>query len=162
MHLSVEELIHYTDEERARWERWFHENGAELLAMPIVGDRETTVGALILHIFGPELRYVQRLKEETPTEYRGRPVNRIEEIFGFGMESRKALRAYVRDAKPEEWFRMFEFEIGLRPCRASARKIVLHMLLHEIRHWAQVARIMRERGFEPPGEHDLLFSSALI
>ena len=48
MHLSVEELLYYTDEERTRWEKWFREYGEDLLRMPISGDRDTTIGALIL------------------------------------------------------------------------------------------------------------------
>ena len=56
---------------------------------------------------------------------------------------------------------MLEFEIGVRLQRASVRKIVFHVLLHEIRHWAQIAKMLRERGFVPSGNHDLLASSAL-
>ena len=162
MHLSVEELLHYTDEERARWESWFRENGEELLRMPIAGARETTVGALILHIFGPELKYIQLLREEPLTEYRGRPAQHIDELFGFGLETRKAMREFVRTLEPGVQARVVDFAIGDRRYRASVRKIVMHTLLHEIRHWAQLARIMRDRGFEPPGDHDLLTSSALL
>ena len=162
MHLSVEELLYYTDEERDRWERWFRENGENLLKMPITGDRETTVGALILHIFGPELRYVQRLNDEPLTEYRGRPCEHIDQVFGFGLKARQKMRDFVRGAQREDWSRVIEFNIAGRNYRASVRKIVLHALMHEVRHWAQVARIMRDRGFAPPGDHDLLNSSALL
>src|SRR5579859_2412005 len=162
MHLAVEELLVYTDEERQRWEGWFRDNGEDLLKVPIQSDRESTIGALILHIFGPELRYVQRLKGELLTEYRHRPCHHIDELFGFGIESRKALRRFVAQAGPEDWIRMIEFDIGGRLQRVTARKVVSHVLIHEIRHWAQVARLLRERGFVPPGNHDLLTSSALM
>lgn len=162
MHLSVEELLHYTDEERERWEKWFRENGEDLLRMPVTGDYDTTVGAMILHMFGPELRYVQRLRGEPLTEYRGRPCHHIDEVFGYGMETRKQMRSFVHHAKPEDWEQVHELDIAGQRRSASTRKIILHALLHEIRHWAQVARMMRERGFAPPGGHDLLMSSALI
>ncbi len=161
MYLSVHELLLYTDEERGRWERWFRQNGEDLLKMPLAGDRESTVGALILHIFGPELRYVQRLKNEALDEYRGRPCSHIDELFGFGLETRKAMRQFAQSARPEDWERVVDFGIAGRHYSVSTRKIVLHVLIHELRHWAQVARIMRERGFVPPGDHDLLMSSAL-
>ncbi len=153
--------MRYTDEERERWENWFHENGEELLKMPVAGDRDSTIGALILHIFGPELRYVERLRDQPVTEYRGRPSDNLAQVFGFGMETRKVLRGYVRDAAPRDWERLVSFDLGGRHYRASVRKIVFHVLLHEIRHWAQVARLMRERGFVPPGDHDLITSTAL-
>jgi len=162
MHLSVEELIHYTDEERARWEKWFRENGENLLKTPIAGDRETTVGALLLHIFGPELRYIQRLQDEPLSEYRGRPSTTVDQVFGFGLESRRELRNFVIGLKPEGWTRSVAVEAGGATRTATVRKIVLHTLMHEVRQWAQVAQIMRERGFVPPGGHDLLESEALF
>ncbi|PYV21615.1 MAG: hypothetical protein DMG27_20285 [Acidobacteria bacterium] len=40
---------------------------------------------------------------------------------------------------------------------ATPRKIVIHILLHEIRHWAQIATLLRVSGLT--GEfHDFLFS----
>jgi uncharacterized damage-inducible protein DinB len=162
MHLSVEELLYYTDEERQRWEKWFRDYGEDLLHMPITGDRETTIGALILHMFGPELRYVQRLRGEPLSEYRGRPCHHIDEVFGYGIETRKQMRDFVRKAHAEDWIQVHELDIAGRHYRASTRKIILHALLHEVRHWAQLARLMRDRGFAPPGDHDLLTSSALI
>ena len=162
MYLSVEELIHYTDEERARWEQWFRENGEDLLKMPLAGDRENTVGALVLHIFGPELRYVQRLRDEPLSEYRGRPSSSIDQVFGFGLESRRALRNLVIGLKKEDWQRSLVLTMPGGTRTATVRKVVLHLLMHEVRHWAQIARIMRERGFAPPGGHDLLESAALF
>jgi uncharacterized damage-inducible protein DinB len=161
MHLTVEELLQYTDEERTRWEQWFRDNTEDLLKVPIQSDRETTIGALILHIFGSELRFAQRLNGDPLSEYRHLPCHHVDESFGFGIESRKALRRFVQHAGPAEWDRVLEFEIGVRLQRASVRKIVFHVLLHEIRHWAQIAKMLRERGFVPSGNHDLLASSAL-
>ena len=134
MHLSIEELLQYTDEERARWEQWFRENGEELLRMRLVGDRETTMGALILHIFGPELRYVQRLRGEAPSEYRGRPCSHIDEVFGYGIETRKQMRDFVRKAAPADWDHMHELHIAGQTLHASTRKIILHAVMHEVRH----------------------------
>ncbi len=34
-------------------------------------------------------------------------------------------------------------------------------LLHETRHWAQIALSLRRAGLEPPGNHDLFYSKAL-
>jgi uncharacterized damage-inducible protein DinB len=160
MQLGLDELVRYTDEERSRWESWFRENGPDLLRMPI-GGREPTIGALILHIFGPELRYVERIEGDALTEYRGRPSQSVEEVFGFGIETRRALRQFFARAKPEDWSRTVEFPLPHGVQRATVRKLIGHVLIHEIRHWAQLARIMRERGFEPPGNHDLLMSGAL-
>jgi uncharacterized damage-inducible protein DinB len=43
----------------------------------------------------------------------------------------------------------------------TPRKLLFHCLLHETRHWAQIALALRRAGIEPPGNHDLFFSKAL-
>jgi uncharacterized damage-inducible protein DinB len=161
MYLSVNEMLRYTDEERQRWEQWFLANGDELLAMPILGERESTIGRLIMHIFGPELRYVERLRNEAPTDYRGLPASSIETVFGFGLKTRQKMRDYIASLAAGDWETIVDLELPGGPTSASVRKIVLHTLIHEVRHWAQIARLLRERGLVPPGQHDLLNSQAL-
>lgn len=161
MHLAVEELLQFTDEQRTRWEKWFRENGEELLRMPIQGERDNTIGALILDVFGPEWHAIRRLGGEPVVDYRNRPRYGIAELFGFGIESRNLMRRFIRQSRPEDWSRMVEFDAGGRVIHTSTRKAVLHVLVREIEHWAQLSRLMRERGFPPPANHDLLTSSAL-
>lgn len=36
-------------------------------------------------------------------------------------------------------------------------KLATHMLLHEVRHLAQVALAARAGGVEPPGQHDYFY-----
>jgi uncharacterized damage-inducible protein DinB len=44
--------------------------------------------------------------------------------------------------------------------RATPRKIVVHVLMHEIRHWAQIGTLFRLNGLS--GEfHDFSFSPVL-
>lgn len=161
MHLTIPELLAYTAEERNRWERWFRENGDEMFQTPIAGGAETTIGQLVMHIFGGELRIIQFLRNEPTVKYRNLPCQNIAEVFGMGIKSRQAMLDFVDSMAGADWERVVEFPSGDKPIRATVRKAVAHVCVHEIRHWAQIARLVRERGFAPPGEHDLLFSSAL-
>ena len=43
----------------------------------------------------------------------------------------------------------------------TPRKLLFHCLLHETRHWAQIALAIRRSGLEPPGNHDLFYSKAM-
>ena len=54
-----------------------------------------------------------------------------------------------------------QISIRDRPWALTPRKMLFHVLFHEVRHWAQVALALRLAGFDPPGNHDLLFSTAL-
>ena len=40
------------------------------------------------------------------------------------------------------------------------RKLVVHIVLHEVRHFAQLALAARMAGHPPPGEHDYFYSPA--
>ncbi len=45
--------------------------------------------------------------------------------------------------------------------QTSRRKLAVHILLHEMRHFAQIAYAARAAGQEPPGDHDILFFAGL-
>jgi uncharacterized damage-inducible protein DinB len=42
----------------------------------------------------------------------------------------------------------------------TPRKIIIHTLLHEVRHWAQISTLLRQNGFKIEF-HDFLFSPVL-
>jgi hypothetical protein len=166
MQLTIDELMHFTDEERVKWERWFSVHGNGPLTPRLAGGTHATVGALMLHMFRPELRYVQRMRGELLSESRNVPTDRWADIFTFGHDTREGLRQFVAEATPENWGRVHA--LALRPnsrqqyqIRATTRKIIFHVLMPEIRRWAQIARVVREHGMAPPGDHDLLLSHAL-
>ena len=118
MQVSIQELLHYTDEERQRWEQWFHENGEDLLKMPIAGRHPATVGALVLEIFLTEQRSVDWLRGEAVTETGERRRERVQEVFGFGMETRNAMRTYAGRASDQDWTRVVSFDVDGRSYRA--------------------------------------------
>jgi uncharacterized damage-inducible protein DinB len=53
-----------------------------------------------------------------------------------------------------------EFRLMNSVARMTPKKIVVHTLIDEIRHWAQIATVVRLNGYK--GEfHDFLFSPGL-
>ena len=60
----------------------------------------------------------------------------------------------------DEWDAEKEFKLMNSSLSATPRKIVVHILLHEIRHWAQIATILRFNGLTG-NFHDFLFSPAM-
>jgi uncharacterized damage-inducible protein DinB len=55
-----------------------------------------------------------------------------------------------------------EFVVASGNYSMTPRKLLFHMALHEVRHWAQIASTLRAAGFTPPGDHDLFYSKALL
>ena len=158
--LTFDELLHYTNLERDKWRAWFARHPGAIEAPLQPGGRFPTVGKLVDHIFLVERRHLQRLQAQPVVEQTGLTGNNAAPLFDYGASVRRELEQYAADAKDDaEQLRTFEIRGG--PLQLTERKLLFHILFHEARHWAQVAMAVRLAGFDPPGDHDLLFSKAL-
>jgi len=159
--LGFDELLRYTTGERDKWRAWFaaHPQAMDAPAQP--GGRPATVGKLIDHIFLAERRNLERLTGSPLSASTGLTGNNAPPLFDYGSSVRRELEQYVSDLDGDLADEVRAFQFGDRPRPMSARKLLFHVLVHEIRHWAQVALAIRLAGHEPPGDHDLLFSQAL-
>jgi len=161
--LGIEELLGYTDGERTKWDDWFRAQGPAALQAAVQREgRFPTVWSLVDHIFLVEKRHTQRLKQESPlTEQTGVTEPDAQALFAYGRAERSELAAVARAMTPADGARVIEFQFRDQHYRFTARKLLFHILVHEIRHWAQIATAVRNAGFEPPGFHDLLFTAAM-
>ena len=125
------------------------------------GGRLPTVGKLIDHIFLVEQRHLQRLMDVKLSEQTGLTGNNAPPLFDYGASVRRELEQYVADLDDEQADQVRTFVVREQNWPMSSRKLLFHMLVHEVRHWAQVALAVRLAGFEPPGDHDLFYSRAL-
>lgn len=159
--LGFQELLRYTDEERDKWRRFFahHPHGVELVVQS--GSRFPTVGLLIDHIFLVERRHLQRLRGEPVVERTGLTGHNAPPLFDYGASVRRELEQYVAELEDDDADQPRSFEVRNQQWAMTPRKLLFHLLLHEIRHWAQIALAVRLAGIEPPGDHDLFFSRAL-
>jgi uncharacterized damage-inducible protein DinB len=161
--LSLDDLIDYTDWERQKWHERLRQQGNEVLKTGVGphGDgRFGTVGDLVRHIFSAEKRYVERLLVRPLTDTSYVPADNLEALFQFGDESRRELKDFVEAFPAEKWDVPFEFKLINSVLRVTPKKIIVHVLVHEMRHWAQIATLLRQNGMT--GEfHDFLFSTAM-
>jgi uncharacterized damage-inducible protein DinB len=166
MHLTIGELLAYTDEERAKWEDWFTAHGNEPLKFPLPMDVHPTIGALMLHCFWAELFYAHWISGDMLTEVRMKKLSEslaadeADQIFAFGHSARKAMRDATGSFREEDWERTYDVETRGFRLEGPARKLITHIEVHEIRHWAQIAVVVRQHDLAPPGEHDLVFSKS--
>jgi uncharacterized damage-inducible protein DinB len=147
--LSVNDLLDYTDWERRKWQACLGRQGEAALGMaagPNGDGRFETVGDLIKHIFSAEKRYVERLTGRPLTDPASIPNARLEEVFEFGQKSRSDLKDLIDTFPADEWDAMKEFKILNFTAHGTPRKIVMHVLIHEIRHWAQIGTLLRLNG----------------
>jgi uncharacterized damage-inducible protein DinB len=162
--LSIDELLSYTGEEREKWQRWFSAHSEGALSVPVQNEgRHATVWHLIDHIFLVEKRHTERLQAQTVLcEETGIGPPDIEALFRFGAEARQGLQRLVRELPEEEARKAAVFRVRGQEFPMSPRKLIFHIPMHEVRHWAQIAVALRNAGFTPPGDHDLFYSSAVI
>ena len=74
--------------------------------------------------------------------------------------NRTSLREFIATFPVNAWDVPQEFTILDHLVRVTPKKIVIHVVLHEIRHWVQIATLLRLHGLK--GEfHDFLASPVL-
>jgi uncharacterized damage-inducible protein DinB len=155
--MTFGELLRYTNAEREKWRAWLALHPAAIDAPAQPGARFSTVGKLIDHIFLAERRNLQRLTGEPLSESTGLTGSNAPPLFDYGASVRRELVQFAQDLDEDVADDVRTLEFVDRKLPISARKMLFHILLHETRHWAQIALAVRLAGFEPPGEHDFLF-----
>jgi uncharacterized damage-inducible protein DinB len=161
LELSYDELLRYTNDEREKWRRWFQTRPDAMdVALHPVGPLPT-VGKLVDHVFLVERRHLQRLTGDPLSESTGLTGNNAPPLFDYGASVRRELEQFVGLIEEDEALEPRAMVLRGRSLELSPRKLLFHILVHEIRHWAQVALAVRLAGFEPPGDHDLIDSRAL-
>ena len=161
MNITFAELLRFTQEERDKWRAYFmaHPDAMEVEVQP--GGRFATVGSLVDHIFLVERRHLQRLMNEPVDTKTGLSGHHAPPLFDYGASVRRELEQYVSDlddyvADEPRTITVASGDVVLTP-----RKLLFHCLVHETRHWAQIALSLRRAGLEPPGNHDLFYSKAM-
>ncbi len=157
--LRYETLLELTSTEHHLWHRWFLEHPAAW-DVPFATGRMATIGKLVLHIFAVELRYSQRLVGGEVTPWDDFSETSIEDVFELGENARAQLVQFLTTAPESELDRALTFEtLTAGTVTASKHKIASNVFLHDIRHWAQIATVLRQQGFTDQWPHDLLLSA---
>jgi uncharacterized damage-inducible protein DinB len=161
--LPIEDLLQYTEWQRTQWLDWLRAQPTPVLEMsagPSADGRFQKIGDLVRHIFSAEKRYIERLQDRPITDAAALPADDLEVLFAFGAQSRLELRQFLEGLTPEAAGATVTLTLGNNSLTATPGKIVTHVLLHEIRHWAQIATLLRLAGLKP-ALHDFLFSPAM-
>jgi uncharacterized damage-inducible protein DinB len=155
--LEFRELLDYSDHERRKWREWI---AAEPHRMDIpfqAGGNFSTLGSLLDHIFLVERRHLCRLAGGVPPESTGVPAGDGEALFEYADFVRADLRRYVADLDEDEGRQTMKVVTRQGTRTMTRRELVAHILLHEIRHFAQIAYAVRLTGQAPPGQHDIFY-----
>jgi uncharacterized damage-inducible protein DinB len=116
----------------------------------------TTVGGLLQHIVAVELRYAEQLSGLPPTEYASIPFDSAATVYATHERAMKRLRELL--ASDLDWNGKFNFVTRSRgPARSARKSVLFHALMHGIRHYAQLATLVRQHGIKPDWPMDYIF-----
>ncbi|HEX8275483.1 MAG TPA: DinB family protein [Longimicrobiaceae bacterium] len=159
--VEIGALAAYVDAETERWREWFEGAPAGVLDLPLGPGAEGTVRTLVKHVFAVELRYAERLLDRPVTGYEELAEGSVEELWAIHRSAAALRDRFLVDASPEELDRVLVSDTRrLGRIEASAHAVVVHTLVHGIRHWAQIAAVLRQHGHGGLWEHDWLLSPA--
>lgn len=160
--ISFQDLLAANEEEAHRWRLYFGKQPAEVLAIRTDIAKAESVRGLLLHIFAVELRYAERLLDLPITAYEELQTDPVDALFGVGDRARELYRKFIAQATAADYVMVQEFPTrSAGVLKASKRKMLLHALLHSVRHWAQLAVLLREHGHATDWQHDFLMSSVM-
>lgn len=153
------QLMAYSDHERAKWKTWFAADTSRLKIPFQNGARFATVGNLLNHVFWVEERHLARLEGEPVPDTTGIPDDDLNALYKFGDRVRANLRRFLTTVDDQRIAGTITFTLRDGPSfTVIRRKLAAHILLHEVRHLAQIAYAVRVAGQVPPGEHDYFFA----
>jgi uncharacterized damage-inducible protein DinB len=157
LNITFERLLDYSDHERGKWRTWIAADPARLDLAVQPGARFPNVGTLLDHVFFVERRHLSRLEGGTPPDSTGIPPGDWQRLFDYAALVRADLRKYAADLTDAAADDTIAWQFLGRDYAMTRRRLLTHILLHEVRHLAQMALAARTAGIEPPGEHDLIY-----
>lgn len=157
---EIDYLLDYTEWDRAQWEAWFRNQDPKVLGLDIGANadgRISNIGELVRHIFSAEQRYVDRIRELPVSDPSTTPASDVDGLFTFGRQSRQRLRELLHDFPADGWDVPREIQVGPNKRTVTPKTMLVQSVTHEIRHWAQIATLLRLVG-RKTGPHDFLLS----
>ena len=156
--IRFSELLDYNTQETARWKEWFAKH-PDALALPCDIARATTVAELLFHIFAVELNFAHLVRGRPKPDFKALPRATPEELFAIHENATRMTREFLLQSETISWAE--PVSVGFRDIKATRRKMLAQAMLHSVHHRAQLAALLRQRGYEDGWVHDILMSNAL-
>lgn len=161
--ISFADLLRYDESEATKWRAWLETQPPEVLDLPF-GDAARRMGnvrEMIWHIFITEWVYACILNGEPYDGWDQFKRESVAELFAIGDRARTGLRTYLADATDAAMSGSMILSVPGFTVTGSARKFLTHAFVHTLRHWAQLATVLRQNGYETGWPHDFVLSDAM-
>lgn len=157
--ISVEKLLAWNDSTAHHWRDFIVANPMVPFQLCDIRNGKTIADTL-QHIVAVELRYAQRLSGLPESPYEEIPKNSIHSLMNAHDLALSLVRSLLGNPN-YDWSTEITFDtISLGRLRASRETVLVHLTLHSIRHYAQLATLVRQQGFKTTWPMDYLFAEA--
>jgi uncharacterized damage-inducible protein DinB len=110
---------------------------------------------VLQHVVAVELRYAERLAGLPATDYANIAFDSAAAIYATHERAMQLFRQEL--AREIDWNERIEFVTrSMGPARASRKAVLFHAMLHSIRHYGQLATLVRREGIKPNWAMDYL------
>ncbi len=156
--LTAEEILAWNDKTAQNW-RQLLTNHPDLLTQPCDIAGTKNVAELLQHIVAAQLRYAERLAGLPVSDYATIPFDSVDSVYAI---HDRAIAIFQQLFTSNiDWSEPIDFTTRTMGTLRSDRKTILfHALLHGIRHYAQLASLVRQCGVKPDWPMDYLFMHA--
>jgi uncharacterized damage-inducible protein DinB len=157
--ISAEKLVAWNDFTAQHWRDFIVANPAILALLCDIRNGKTVADTL-QHIVAVELRYAQRLAGLPESPYEEIPKNSIDSLHAAHELALGLIRNLLANPTYDWTTELTCDTISAGRLRASRETILVHLTLHGMRHYAQLATLVRQQGFKPTWPMDYLFTAA--
>jgi uncharacterized damage-inducible protein DinB len=150
------ELQRWVEHTSDSWEKLLSER-PEILEFACDIRETTSVAQLLQHIVAVELRYAERMSGLPQSPYEAIPFDSVEAIYATHRRAMEMLRPML-EREDAFWEEVLDFQTrSAGVLRASRRTVLIHLLTHSIRHYAQLATLVRHHGVVSDLKPDYIF-----
>ncbi len=156
------EMIAAQEVELANWERWFLNQPATLLDLPLDVAKGKDLRSALSHVFMVELVFGEALNglrdpNASPADLFALPKETVADLFALHHRGFGLLKQWAEHATPEDAVKIFV----RREISASYKKCFIQVMEHTVRHFAQIAVALRQAGHPTDWTHDFLFNPSM-
>jgi uncharacterized damage-inducible protein DinB len=156
--LTASDLLAWNEATSTSWRKLLTDNPA-LLAQPCDIAGVATIAQLVQHIVAVELRFAERLADLPVTDYAALPYDTVASLFATHDRAIAVFRQLL--ASDVDWDASIDYVTrAIGTLRSTRKDILFHALLHTIRHYAQLATLVRQHGVKPQWPMDYLMLHA--
>ena len=152
------DLLAYTADEHGRWRKFFTEHPEALdVECDIAGAK--TVRQLMFHVFVVNLFFAHQVNDLPLPDFQNLPQSTVEELFGIDQDGTGKMKSFLETASAEEWAKLKP--LRFKDTNVSKRKMMTQAMLHGVHHRAQLATLLRQKGYQQDGPHDFILSRVM-